>query len=262
MEIAASLPFIVSGFGVGLLVGLTGVGGGSLMTPVLILLFVVQTTTAVGTDLLYAAATKGAGTLSRGLAQTVDWKITARLACGSVPGTTLTIAALYLLDVHGSVSPRLLNIILGMTLLISAAGMLFLRRLRRLTVRRHPAFVAARLLVPGTMLAGFALGILVTLTSVGAGALGMVLLVLLYTDTPIDRLVGSDIAHAVPLTLIAGCGHWLLGSVNWALVATLLLGSVPGILLGSHLSSRLPERVARSVVAVILVVVGTRMLTV
>jgi uncharacterized membrane protein YfcA len=260
MDIAASLPFIASGFGVGLLVGMTGVGGGSLMTPILILLFGVQTTTAVGTDLLYAAATKGAGTLSRGLSHTVDWKITSRLACGSVPGTTLTIAALYVLDVHGSASPRALNIILGVSLLVSAAGMLFLRRLRWLTVRHQPGAVTARLHVPGTVLAGFVLGVLVTLTSVGAGALGMIVLVLLYTDTPIDRLVGSDIAHAVPLTLIAGCGHWWLGSVNWTLVATLLLGSVPGIVLGSHLSSRMPERVARSVVAAILTVVGARML--
>jgi uncharacterized protein len=260
MDIAASLPFIASGFGVGFLVGLTGVGGGSLMTPVLILLFGVQTTTAVGTDLLYAAATKGAGTLSRGLAHTVDWRITSRLACGSVPGTTLTIAVLYLLDVHGSASPRPLNIILGITLLVSAAGMLFLRRLRWMTVRHHPSGVAARLLVPGTVLAGFVLGVLVTLTSVGAGALGMVLLILLYNDTPIDRLVGSDIAHAVPLTLIAGFGHWLLGSVNWALVGTLLLGSIPGIVLGSHLSSRIPELISRSVVAAVLFVVGARML--
>jgi hypothetical protein len=260
MDINAWVPFIASGFGVGLLVGLTGVGGGSLMTPVLILLFGVQTTTAIGTDLLYAAATKSAGTLSRGLAHTIDWKITGRLACGSVPGTILTIAALYLLDVHGSASPRLLNIALGGMLLVSATGMLFLRRLRWLTVRHHPGRFAVRLLVPGTMLAGFVLGGLVTLTSVGAGALGMIVLVLLYTDTPIDRLVGSDIAHAVPLTLIAGCGHWFLGSVNWTLVTTLLLGSIPGIVLGSHLSSRLPERVARTAVAVILVLVGTRIL--
>lgn len=260
MDIATSLPFIVSGFGVGLLVGITGVGGGSLMTPILILLFGMQTTTAVGSDLLYAAATKGAGTISRGLAHSVNWKITSRLACGSVPGTTFTILALYLLGVHGNVSPHFLNIILGGVLLVSAAGMLFLRRLRWLTVRQHPGPVPARLVVPGTVLAGLVLGILVTLTSVGAGALGMTVLVLLYNDTPIDRLVGSDIAHAVPLTLIAGCGHWLLGSVNWPLVATLLLGSIPGIVLGSHLGSRLPERVARPAVAAILVLVGTRML--
>jgi len=260
MNIAASLPFIASGFGVGLLVGMTGVGGGSLMTPVLILLFGVQTTTAIGTDLLYAAATKGAGTFSRGLAHTVDWRIMGRLAFGSVPGTTLTIAVLYLLDVHDSASPWPLNIILGITLLVSAAGMLFLRRLRWLTVRRHPKPTGAKLLVPGTVLAGFVLGVLVTLTSVGAGALGMIVLVLLYTDTPIDRLIGSDIAHAVPLTLIAGCGHWLLGSVNWTLVVTLLLGSVPGIVLGSNISSRMPEYVVRSVVAAILTVVGARML--
>jgi len=260
MDIAASLPFIASGFGVGFLVGMTGVGGGSLMTPVLILLFGVQTTTAVGTDLLYAAATKSAGTLTRGFSHAVDWKITARLACGSVPGTTLTSAVLYLLDVHGGASPRSLNVILGMMLLVSAAGMLLVRRLRWLTVRHHPSAFAARLLVPGTVLAGFVLAVLVTLTSVGAGALGMIVLVMLYTNTPIDRLVGSDIAHAVPLTLIAGCGHWLLGSVNWTLVGLLLIGSVPGIVLGNHLSSRMPEHVGRSVVAAILTVVGTRML--
>lgn len=262
MGIATSFSFVVSGFGVGLLVGMTGVGGGSLMTPVLILLFGVQTTTAVGTDLLYAAATKSAGTISRGLTQTVDWKITSRLACGSVPGTMLTLLALYLLGVRGSASPHALNVILGMVLLVSAVGMLFLRRLRLLTIRLQPSPIPAQLVVPGTMLAGLVLGVMVTLTSVGAGALGMVALVLLYNDTPIDRLVGSDIAHAVPLTLIAGCGHWFLGSVSWTLVGTLLLGSIPGIVVGSHLGSRLPERIARSIVATILVLVGSRMLTV
>ena len=157
MDIAASLPFIASGFGVGFLVGMTGVGGGSLMTPVLILLFGVQTTTAVGTDLLYAAATKSAGTLTRGFSQAVDWKITARLACGSVPGTTLTSAVLYLLDVHGGASPRSLNVILGMMLLVSAAGMLLVRRLRWLTVRDHPsAFAAASR--PGNRAGGLCTG--------------------------------------------------------------------------------------------------------
>ncbi len=260
MDIVASVPVIVCGFGVGLLVGTTGVGGGSLMTPILILLFGVQTTAAVGTDLLYVAATKSAGTASRGLARTVDWRITARLACGSVPGSILTIVALYQMDIQGHSSPRLLNIILGVTLMAAAAGMLVLRRLRLTARPPRSTSVAARLLVPSTVLAGFMLGILVTLTSIGAGALGMILLVLLYTDTPIDRLVGADIAHAVPLTLIAGCGHWILGSVDWSLVATLLVGSIPGVVAGSHFSKRLPERVARSIVASILVLVGIRML--
>jgi uncharacterized protein len=259
LDIGAPLSLIVSGFGAGLLVGITGVGGGSVMTPMLILLFGVETTTAVGTDLLYAAVTKSVGTLSRGLARTIDWRITLRLACGSVPGTILTIAVLYHLGVHGNMSPRPLNMLLGTTLMLGALGMIFLRRLKGLALRHSPDKVAPKFLFLATALAGFVLGTLVTLTSVGAGALGMTVLILLYTDTPIDRLVGSDIAHAVPLTLLAGLGHWLLGSVNWVLIATLLCGSIPGIFIGSYLSARLPERVARWIVAAVLMVAGKEM---
>jgi uncharacterized membrane protein YfcA len=258
--LAATTPLsVVSGFVVGLLVGLTGVGGGSLMTPLLILLFGTHATTAVGTDLLYAAATKSVGSLTHGLRKTVDWRIVALLAGGSLPGSLITIAALYLMGIRGDSSPRLIIITLGIALLLSAAAMLarpFIRRVsdRHAGVRRHWT-------APLTVLAGFVLGVLVTVSSVGAGALGMTFLVILYPGVRLVRLVGSDIAHAVPLTLVAGLGHWLLGSVDWLLMASLLLGSVPGITLGSHMSARLPERVLRPILAAILLIVGIRMLS-
>jgi uncharacterized membrane protein YfcA len=258
--LAAVTPLsVLSGFIVGLLVGLTGVGGGSLMTPLLILVFGTEATTAVGTDLLYAAATKSVGTVAHGLGRTVDWPIVARLAAGSMPGTVLTIAALHLSGIRENSSPRLITITLGVALLLSAAAVLGRQWIRRrLTHRRRVAVTPRTVLL--TVAAGFILGVLVTISSVGAAALGMTALVCLYPSVPLARLVGSDIAHAVPLTLAAGLGHWLLGSVDWALMIALLLGSVPGIILGSNLSSRLPERVLRPILAAILMIVGLRML--
>src|ERR1700676_969458 len=206
--LAAVTPLsVLSGFVVGLLVGLTGVGGGSLMTPLLILVFGTQATTAVGTDLFYAAATKSVGTAVHGLGRTVEWPIVARLAAGSLPGTILTIAALHLSGIRGNSSPRLITITLGVALLLSAAAMLGRQWIRRrLIPRRRVAVTRGMVLL--TVAAGFILGVLVTISSVGAGALGMVMLVTLYPSVPLARLVGSDIAHAVPLTLVAGLGHW------------------------------------------------------
>jgi uncharacterized membrane protein YfcA len=241
--LASIIPLsVLSGFVVGLLVGLTGVGGGSLMTPLLILVFGTHATTAVGTDLLYAAATKSVGSLTHGLRGTVDWRIT----------------GLYLLGVTGDSSPRLITITLGVALLLSASAVLARPLIRRMSYRHAAA--RRHWTAPLTVLAGLTLGMLVTISSVGAGALGMTLLVILYPGVRLVRLVGSDIAHAVPLTLVAGLGHWLLGSVDWVLMAALLLGSVPGITLGSHMSGRLPERALRPVLAAVLVVVGLRML--
>jgi hypothetical protein len=250
---------VLSGFVVGLLVGLTGVGGGSLMTPLLILVFGTQATTAVGTDLLYAAVTKSAGSLAHGRNQNVDWRIVARLAAGSLPGAALTIAGLYAAGVRGGTSPRFVTVILGIALLLSAAAVIA-RPWLRLMIDRH---AGDRRHWTGslTVASGFLLGVMVTISSVGAGALGMTLLVLLYPGVRLVRLVGTDVAHAVPLTLVAGLGHLLLGAVDWRLLASLLIGSVPGIMLGSHMSARLPERVLRPILALILVVVGVRMLT-
>lgn len=250
---------VFTGFAVGLLIGLTGVGGGSVMTPILVLLFGRHVTTAVGTDLLYAAVTKSTGSLVHNFMGSVDWPITARLSAGSLPATVLTIAGLHAMGMGGRSSPRLLTVSLGIALVLSASAVLARRRLAYFAARHQhgePRWVA-----PATVLAGFVLGALVTLTSVGAGALGMTMLVLLYPGRPVPRLVGTDIAHAVPLTLIAGLGHWLLGSVDWRLMVTLLVGSIPGIVAGSHLSGRVPDRVLRPILAATLVVAGLKLIS-
>jgi uncharacterized membrane protein YfcA len=249
---------VLSGFVVGLLVGLTGVGGGSLMTPLLILLFGIPATTAVGTDLLYAAATKAAGSVAHGMAGTVDWPITLRLAGGSLPGAVLTVIALHLAGISGHSSPPLITTTLGISLLLSAAAVLARYRIRRWSQRF--AWAVPNWRTPITVAAGFILGVLVTISSIGAGALGMVILISLYPWAPVARLVGSDIVHAVPLTLAAGVGYWWLGSVDFVLMASLLLGSVPGILLGSRLGALLPEWVLRPILALILLAVGVRLL--
>src|SRR3984893_2717003 len=250
---------VVSGFVVVMLVGLIGVGGGSLMTPILVLLFGVHATTAVGTDLLYAAITKTGGTQTHGLKGTVDWPAPGRLAAASIPATILTLFALYILGIKGNDSPPLITTTLGIALVMTAVCVLSHRRLCLLTATRH-AEPDPRWTATLTTFAGLLLGVFVTLSSVGAGAIGMTALVLLYPRTPIARRVGSDIAHAVPLTLIAGVGHWLLGSVDWLLLGSLVMGSLPGIFFGSHLSARVPDKVLRPVLATILVIVGVRML--
>ena len=251
--------YTVSGFGVGALVGLTGVGGGSLMTPVLVLLFGVHPATAVGTDLLYAACTKSAGVLVHARRRTVDWPVTRRLACGSLPAAALTLLLLHQLHVHTAEVSRVITPVLGVAILLTV--MLLLSQTRLLAMLGpHSAELPPPWSRGLTVAAGAVLGVLVTLTSVGAGALGVTVLILLYPRLPIARIVGSDIAHAVPLTLLAGIGHWIMGDVDWGLLGSLLLGSVPGIVIGSLLAARVPERVLRPLLAATLVLVGGRLL--
>ena len=250
--------YSLSGFVVGVLVGMTGVGGGSLMTPLLILLFGVHPATAVGSDLLYAAATKTAGTFIHGLNKTVDWRIVGRLAAGSVPATALTLFVLSKLELRGATAGGLITIVLGCALFVTAGALIFRRQLieafgerfGRLDPRR------TRLL---TIATGAALGVLVSISSVGAGAIGVSALVLLYPRLPTARIVGSDIAHAVPLTLLAGIGHWIMGSVDWHLIGSLLAGSLPGIFLGSYMSCRVPDAVLRLTLATTLIIVGGKL---
>jgi uncharacterized membrane protein YfcA len=250
--------FMLSGFFVGLLVGQTGVGGGSLMTPILVLLFGIHPATAVGTDLLYASATKSVGTLVHGLNHTVDWRIVRRLASGSVPGTIMTLVAISHYNVTGPTSGRIISLVLGIMLLLTAVSLIFrsqfLRLMGPLLARVRPV-QAARL----TVLTGAILGMLVTLSSVGAGALGVTALLMLYPRVSMKVIVGSDIAHAVPLTLVAGIGHWWLGSVDWPMLTSLLSGSIPGIILGSYLSAHIPDGVLRPMLAAVLCVVGGRL---
>jgi uncharacterized membrane protein YfcA len=250
--------FMFSGFFVGLLIGQTGMGGGSLMTPILVLFFGIHPATAVGTDLLYASATKTAGTLVHGLNHTVEWRIVRRLAAGSVPATVLTLAAISHFDLSGPASGRIIGLVLGVMLLLTALSLIFRRQFLGLVgpvLESVQPKQAAQL----TIVVGVVLGVLVTISSVGAGALGVTALLLLYPRVPMAVIVGSDIAHAVPLTLVAGVGHWWLGSVDWPLLTSLLAGSIPGIVLGSYLSAHIPDAVLRPILAVTLIVVGGRL---
>src|SRR5580698_9370694 len=225
--------YAVSGLLVGLLVGLTGVGGGSLMTPLLVMMFGFHPSTAVGTDLLFAAVTKTVGTTIHSAGKTVDWRIVGRLATGSVPATILCMLVLVHFGINSKFVTNTISLTLGVALLLSAASLLFKEQIIALVSKKYPDMglqTSARI----TIAVGFVLGILVSLSSVGAGALGTIALILLYPRLPLVRIVGSDIAHAVPLTLLAGLGHWYLGSTNFPLLASLLVGSIPGIIIGSY----------------------------
>jgi uncharacterized protein len=250
--------YSLSGFCVGLLVGLTGVGGGSLMTPLLILLFGIHPATAVGTDLLFAATTKSLGTVVHGWSGTIDWQVVRRLATGSVPATAVTLLVLNQFDVKSADAGHMISTILGVALLLTAFILLFRKTILRIYTSRTrtlPDRETAWL----TVLTGAILGLLVSISSVGAGAIGVTILLLLYPKLSIPRIVGSDIAHAVPLTLIGGLGHWFLGSVDWPLLASLLIGSLPGIVCGSYATARVPDYVLRPALATTLILVGGRL---
>jgi len=250
--------YSASGFFVGALVGLTGVGGGSLMTPLLVLLFGIHATTAVGTDLLYAAATKTVGTAVHGFSKTVDWGIVGRLAAGSVPATVATLLILSRVEKQIGAANHLITVVLGFALIVTAVAILFRKMIvdffQRRTGPGGPKHATAI-----TIALGAILGVLVSLSSVGAGAIGVTVLLILYPTLPAARLVGSDIAHAVPLTLIAGLGHWLIGQVDLHLLVSLLVGSVPGIIIGSLVAARVPDRVLRPILASTLALVGGRL---
>jgi uncharacterized membrane protein YfcA len=255
------LAYTVAGFAVGAIVGLTGVGGGSLMTPLLVLVFGIHPSVAVGTDLLYAAITKAGGTVAHSLKGTVDWTVTRRLASGSIPAA---IATLFLI---GNFAPGgidgatgVIKVALGVALLLTAVAIICRKHIQNYALRRGGGSPNESRTAALTVLTGAVLGVLVSISSVGAGALGVTALFFLYPRLPTLRIVGSDIAHAVPLTAVAGMGHWALGSVDWALLVSLIIGSLPGIWLGSHISTKVPDRVLRPILAGMLVLVGSKLI--
>jgi uncharacterized membrane protein YfcA len=254
-----NLAVVLSGFLVGLLVGQTGTGGGSLMTPLLVLLFGVHPATAVGTDLLYASATKSVGTLVHGAHHTVNWRIVGLLASGSVPGTVLTLLVLSQFNLNSRGAAAVISGMLGGLLMLTALSLVFRRQFVSVLGSRMEA-LTPRQVSHSTVAVGLLLGVLVTITSVGAGALGVTSLLLLYPRLPMARIVGSDIAHAVPLTLVAGLGHWWMGSTNWSMLMWLLAGSIPGIAVGSYLAVRVPDAVLRPILAATLAVVAGQLL--
>jgi uncharacterized membrane protein YfcA len=251
--------FVASGFAVGFVVGLTGVGGGSLMTPILILLFGVHPAAAVGTDLIYASVTKTGGSLVHGFNRTIHWPLVARLALGSVPASLLTLLALQHFATETAALNALITRALGFALLLTAATIIFRHRLIGRYAHKLGALDETRIAWLTTA-TGAALGLLVTLSSVGAGALGVTALLLLYPKMPIARVVGSDIAHAVPLTLVAGAGHLIMGHVDVTMLTSLLFGSLPGIMIASSLAPRLPENILRYALSTVLVAVSVKLL--
>ena len=249
----------LSGFVVGALVGLTGMGGGSLMTPLLILLFGVHPLTAVGTDLLFAATTKTAGTAIHSKNGNVDWRVAdswlpdpSPRRCsrfGSYPGRRS----------RDPTTAAIISMSIGVTLIIAAVAIFLRRRIRDYALARADDPSRTRYAAPITVVFGAVLGVLVSLCFVGAGALGLAVLYFLYPRLPPVRIVGSDLAHAVPLTLVAGLGHWLIGSVDWYIVGALLLGSLPGISIGSYLATRISDRFLLPALASMLVLIGLRL---
>lgn len=248
----------LAGMAVGLMVGFTGVGGGALMTPLLVLLFGVAPQIAVGTDLLYAATTKTVGSAVHGFRETVDWRIVRRLASGSIPAACVTLLALSWLGKAGKSAQHEIMLVLGVMLVLTAVAVAFQKQLL--------AFASDRSLVtPGretlpTIVLGAVIGVAVSLSSVGAGAIGVTALLLLYPTLPVSRIVGTDIAHAVPLALVGGIGHWMIGGVDWGLLASLLAGSIPGVIVGSLLSSRAPDAWLRPALAAVLLISGAKLL--
>jgi len=253
------LLYGISGFCVGVLVGMTGVGGGSLMTPLLILLFGVHPTTAVGTDLLFAASTKATGTIVHAAARTIDWMLVAMLAIGSVPATIATLILLSRFDLKGATAQHVITVTLGIVLIVTALFLIAGRSIRTRYANRLNQ-LDPRTVSLFTIALGLIMGVLVTTTSVGAGAIGVTALLLLHPNMPAGRVVGSDIAHGVPLTLLAGAGHWYLGSIDWSLLGNLLIGSLPGIVFGSYLATRARDAAVRMALAGILVIVGVMLL--
>lgn len=248
---------------VGFVIGLTGVGGGSLMTPILLLGFGIPPAIAVGTDLLYAAITKCSGIFFHHKNRTVDWKIVGLLACGSIPASIITVAILEYFNQAGKSTDQLMMLTLSSMLVLT--GVVTLGKAQLLSfvhayhadnwlvglVRSYRSHI--------TVLAGVLLGVVVTISSVGAGAIGAAILFLLYPHKRTINIVGTDIAHAVPLTSLAGLGHLHLGSVDFDLLLGLLLGGVPAIYLGSLLGKKLPDRIMRPLVAIILFAMGIKL---
>lgn len=259
--------FVFAGFAVGLIVGLTGVGGGSLMTPILIFFFGIKPHMAIGTDLLFAAFTKMGGTVSLARQRLVPWRVVGMLCAGNIPAA---LASLWLLNYLGPASAKAQHIMtttLGVALLLTAAATLY--KVIAFSHAKQATDHAKRLANPALatrprhwslpVLLGAVIGTLVTFTSVGAGAVGVTVLLLVYPLLPLPRVIGADIAYAVPLTLVAGLGHASLGSVDWPLLALLLAGSLPGIWLGSRLVSHAPERLIRSALSVLLAWAGAKL---
>jgi uncharacterized membrane protein YfcA len=249
---------ILSGFAVGAIVGMTGVGGGSLMTPLLIGVFKLNPAVAIGTDLWFAAITKTSGAIAHHRHGQVDRRITLLLLAGSIPAALVTVALMHLTGLTKGWASAL-TFSLGIALLLTALTVAYKQAWHAVGLRLERWLPESRK-APLTVAAGALLGVLVSLSSIGAGAVGATLILLLYPRLPAQRLVGTDIAHAVPLTLVAGIGHASLGHVDWSLLGALLIGSLPGIWIGARLTKSMPEKLVRALLCTALVAAGLKVI--
>ena len=246
--------FALSGLAIGVIMGMTGVGGGSLMTPLLVIAFGIPPAVAVGTDLLYGAITKAGGAWVHGTRGHVDWNIVKWLAIGSIPSAIAGILLLKALSVNMIMLSSLVSGTLGIALVLTALSLLFREKIGRMNR------IGEDRIIPATVTVGALLGLFVSISSVGAGALGTVALFYLYPRLSAIRVIGTDIAHAVPLTAIAGLGHASLGTVDFHLLGSLVIGSLPGIYIGSLVSSRIPEKMLRGTLAGMLILIGYKLI--
>ena len=259
------LAFVLAGFFVGLVVGLTGVGGGSLMTPLLIFLFGLKPHLAIGTDLLFASFTKLSGSIQLARHRVIDWRVVGQMALGSVPASLTTLWVLREVGPGSAAVQHVMTTTLGVALLLTAVASLY-----KAILGKQSQGASANLNGDPTharhwslpVLLGAVIGALVTLTSVGAGAIGVLVLMLLYPALPLRRIIAADFAHAVPLPLVAGLGQASLGSVDWRLLLTLLAGSLPGIWVGTHLVRKLPDRLIRSLLSLLLAYAGAKLIAI
>ena len=267
---------ILSGLIIGAIIGLTGVGGGSLMTPLLIMGFGVNPAIAVGTDLLFAAATKLGGTVRLARERLIAWRAVGLLSVGSLPAALLTMAVLQHLGPSSAETEQLIRQVLGVALLLTALATLHnvlasQRKKNAVLANNDPAGAAGAADLADTanatpahwalpVLFGALIGSVVTLTSVGAGAIGVTALLILFPRLAIQRIIAVDLAYAVPLTLFAGLGHASLGQVDWHLLSLLLCGSLPGIWLGSRLLKSLNPQVTRTLLSTLLATIGIKLL--
>jgi uncharacterized protein len=254
------MTYITAGFAVGFLVGMTGVGGGSLMTPLLTLLFGISPTVAVGTDLAFASVTKSAGTITHRFNGTVNWAIVRRLCLGALPAALVATLALHHFGAVDKHIGEIIRYSIAGSVMLTVVALLFRRRMLSWVLAKPSRQLQGNALATATIVSGAVLGVLVTVSSIGAGAVGATLLVMLYPKLTPAEVAGTDIAYAVPLTAIAAAGHWWLGSIDWVLLATLLVGSVPGITLGSMAARKVPERFLRALLALTLTGVAAKLI--
>jgi uncharacterized membrane protein YfcA len=257
----SALPYALSGALVGLLVGLTGVGGGSLMTPLLTLIFGVPPAVAVGTDLAFAAVTKGIGTIAHRVHGHVRWDIVKNLCLGSL--TTAVFSILFLKQI-GPLSDEwhhIIKVSIGISVFLTAISLIFRKKLVAWVERHNEYQLSGRSLRIATISVGAVIGVLVTISSIGAGAIGATFILLLYPHLKPAEVAGTDIAYAVPLTALAGLGHWWLGHVHFDLLFGLLLGSLPAIWVGAKLAKNMPEKYTRVALATTLTLVGIKLVS-